>query len=297
MQGWKSELDALRRGLPPDAAAMADLQRANAEFARKAMLGFGPDSKTPGSKSGQRIVYNLSSAHVPAVLHGRYLNAYDIKTRLGQRGPSRLRQQIDEAIGMASGTRLEPEQIYFGAVELNGSGIRYFGDFCLVLRPDGQPQMMLITNSYDVHRDPVRSRVVALDDASATQHNRIVALASWQGQWPTDAPEMAVLKLAPVIVSARRRLTTAAVAAGVLSDEDYIEVARNGSFGAQDIEEVRLSAADAAAEARIADRIFRGPTPTLAETLWRHRRRGAERAAALQRVSVRVVTTIGRDRG
>lgn len=297
MQSWKTELDDFRRGLPPDAAAMADLQRANAEFARKAMLGFGPDINTHGSESGQRIVYNLSSAHVPAVLHNRYLNTYDAKTHLGKRGPSRLRQQIDAAIGVASGSGLKPEQIYFGAVELNGAGIRYFGDFCLVLKPDNQPQTMLITNSYDVHREPMRSQVVVRGDANATMGNRVATLADWQGQWPTDAPDMAVLKLASVIAAARRRLTIGAVAAGVLSDEDYIEVARDGSFGARDIEEVRLSVVDAAAEARIADRMFRGPSPTLAEALWRHRRRGAERAAARQGVAVRLVTTIGRDRG
>ena len=110
---------------------------------------------------------------------------------------------------------------------------------------------------------------------------------------------MAVVKILEGRADDRRRMTTGAVSQGVLSDEDYIEVPKRGSFAAKDLEECRLGAADAAAEARIADRLHNGPPPSFAELQWRHRRRVAEALLANgpDRVPVRVVVTVGRDRG
>lgn len=296
MQSWKDELKHFFSGAEPDPRSAIDMKQANGELIRKVMLGFGPDAARPDARTGQRLVFNVSSAHVPAVMLRGYFNTYDLKTIVGTRGPSRLRMQIDGAIA-ALGTGIGPKDIYFGAVELNGTGIRYFGDFCVVLTPDDRSELMLITNSYDVHRDPTRSSVFLAHDPIRTSDNRVATLRNWAGNWPQDAPDMVVLKLAALISSTRRRLTTGTIAANVLADEDYIEVARNGSFKAPDIEEIRLSPADAAADARIGDRSLSGPTPSLAEALWRKRRRGAELASAQARITTRVVVTSGRDRG
>lgn len=265
---------------------------------RNTMLGFGPDAQTPNTEAGQRLVYNVSSAHVGNVLDAKYLNGYDLKTILGTRGVARLRRQVDEIVAELAGAGQKPETTHYGAVELNGSGIRYFGDFCLVLKPaHDRTDLLLFTNSYDVHRQPARASAFVTGDATSTKQNRRAVLETWAGHWPADAPDMAVLKLAPAIATARRRLTVGRIACNILVDEDYVEVPRNGSFNAADIEEIRISAADAAAEARIADRLNAGPTPGLSELQWRHRRRGAERAALAKGLTVRVVLTLGRDRG
>ena len=80
----------------------------------------------------------------------------------------------------------------------------------------------------------------------------------------------------------------------VLSDEDYIEVLRIGSFGSSDLHEARVAAGDAAHETLISERLRAGPTPRYDALLWRQRRREAD--AALQRANVisKVVATTGR---
>jgi hypothetical protein len=267
-----------------------------------AMRGLGPDARNPSPESGMRLVYNISSAHLPALLGAggpnAYMNRYDLeRLRVGERPPSgpSLRKLVDEIIARVAGTA-DGSALYYGAVELNGAGIRYFGDACLVLtsRSVASQTVVLYRNSYDLARSPIRQRIMKhgakFKDAALREAQ---ALA---GQWPTDVPEMAASKVLDGGFSGERRLTSAMVSAGVLSDEDYLEVVRVGSFGSEDIEEIRVSAIDAGAEARIADRLMRGPTPSLAEMLWRHRRRAAERSSAKRKLTTRVVVTHGRAR-
>ena len=66
------------------------------------------------------------------------------------------------------------------------------------------------------------------------------------------------------------------------------------SFNAGDLAEVRVSAADAAAEADIAQREQAGESPAAHEVTWRDQRREARRALTRVGVPVRVVTTPGR---
>jgi hypothetical protein len=277
-------------------------RRADAGMIEGTMRGRGPDSRNPSPESGMRLVYNISSAHIPALLgHGgpnAYKNRYDLEAaRLGggpPPGPS-LRKLVDEIISRVAGTA-DGSTLYYGAVELNGAGIRYFGDVCLVLMPGSvaSQTVVLYRNSYDLARSPIRQRILKygakFKDAALREAQ---ALA---GHWPAQVPAMAASKVLDGGYSGERRLTTAMVSEGVLSDEDYLEVVRVGSFGRDDIEEIRVSAADAGAEARIADRLTRGPTPSLAEMIWRHRRRSAERSAAQRRLTTRVVVTHGRAR-
>lgn len=298
MTTWQKHLADFRLDIAPDPTTQSQFRNANCDMVRDAMVGYGPDASRPNPEAGQRLVYNLSSAHVGSTISGNYLNGYDLETVLGTRRTSRLRRQIDEIVAELAGTGQTPETIYYGAVELNGSGVRYFGDFCLVLKPDPErDDLLLLTNSYDVHRQPVRHQVFFCGDADLTKQRRQDVLKSWSGRWPADAPDMAVLKLAGTIAVTRRRLSIGMVAVNVLVDEDYLEVLRKGTFRAENIEEIRISAADAATEARIADRLRTGPAPSLSELQWRHRRRAAEAAAVAAGLKVRVVFTLGRDRG
>jgi hypothetical protein len=277
-------------------------RRADAGMIEGAMRGLGPDSRRPSPESGMRLVYNLSSAHIPALLGApgpnAYKNRYDLEAeRLGEGPPPgrSLRKLVDEVIARVVGTA-DGSALYYGAVELNGAGIRYFGDYCVVLTSDSvaSQTVVLYRNSYDLARSPIRQRIIkqgANFEEAAFREAQALA-----GRWPDQVPAMAAFKVLDGGYSGERRLTSAMVSAGVLSDEDYLEVVRVGSFGSGQIEEMRVSAADAGAEARIGDRMMRGPTPSLAEMLWRHRRRAAERSAARRRLTTRVVVTQGRAR-
>jgi hypothetical protein len=82
----------------------------------------------------------------------------------------------------------------------------------------------------------------------------------------------------------------------VLADEDYVEVLKIGSFSAEDVQEARVSAADAAVETRIGVELREGRTPRAEEIEWRQQRRAAFAALRAAGVPIRVVATTGRVR-
>lgn len=286
-------------------------RKADPELVSRAMAGFGPDSTTKKvPQSGMRVVCNISSAHVAAVLTGEsrgdprpYKNRYDLASpskdpqTLGAvvPTPQSLREKIDSVIANLASTS-DGKNFYYAAIELNGTGIRYFGDLCLVLKPEqtDTDTLVLFKNSYDLSRSPLREEVFvneSLDMAKA-----IAKAKELQGVWPDDVIYMAACKILDGANPTERRITTGTVSAGVLFDEDYLEVIRLKSFGASSLEEIRLSAQDVAVEGRVGDRLRSGPTPSYAELQWRHRRRGAERISAQVGVPTRVVATAGRTR-
>jgi hypothetical protein len=57
--------------------------------------------------------------------------------------------------------RVAKEDISFGAIETSGTGIRFYGDMCLVLKPppDMDQFLLIDRNSYDVTRNPIAQRV------------------------------------------------------------------------------------------------------------------------------------------
>jgi hypothetical protein len=160
------------------------------------------------------------------------------------------------------------KDFYYAAIELNGTGIRYFGDLCMVLKPDQTDAntLVLYKNSYDLSRSPLREETFvnnSLDIAKAIDKAKEL-----QGVWPDDVMDMAACKILDGANPTERRLTTGMVSAGVLLDEDYLEVIRLKSFGASSLEEIRLSAPDVAVEGRVADRLRSGPAPSFAELQW-----------------------------
>lgn len=285
-------------------------RRADAELVRLAMDGYGPDSNKKVPQSGMRVVCNISSAHIAAVLTGEargdpkpYKNRYDLAAQgrdpqtVGPVVPTplSLREQIDSVIASLVSTK-DGKDFYYAAIELNGTGIRYFGDLCMVLKPDRTDAntLVLYKNSYDLSRSPLREETFvnnSLDIAKAIDKAKEL-----RGVWPDDVMDMAACKILDGANPTERRLTTGMVSAGVLVDEDYLEVIRLKSFGASSLEEIRLSAPEVAVEGRVADRLRSGPAPSFAELQWRHRRRGAERISAQMSVPTRVVTTSGRAR-
>ncbi|OCJ66284.1 hypothetical protein A6U97_26495 [Agrobacterium tumefaciens] len=270
---------------------------ANINIIRQTVSGIGIDSGRRDPGSGIRVVFNLSSAHVQAFLGAGYKNCYDLigaSARLGGAPPkavSARRRRIDDAIAHVAGGGVKAETLYYGAIELNGAGMRYYGDMCLVLKADPTQTtgLILYRNSYDLDRDPLRSRIAGDAQKLQTEARQLA------GEW-CDAPDMVVCKIMDGAALMPRLMTSGHVSTGILSDEDYIEMPRSRSFTAGDLQEVRTASADVAAEARIADRQNHGPAPSLAQILWRRRRRDAERAFGATAIPVRVITSLGRVR-
>ncbi|NHN90495.1 hypothetical protein [Acetobacter sicerae] len=246
------------------------------------------------SKNASRAmcVVNISSEHVPGFCHGgshAYLNAYDL-VRLGKNpeAVSRTRKRVDQAL--AALVRQQAEDIYFVAAELNGTGIRFYGDICLVLQSAENlaGSVILESNSYDLVRAP--KSAMTKTDAELQREAR-----NMSGHWGKDLSDIAAIKIFAYRQS-QRRLTTGQVSDGLLDDEDYIEVLRVGSFSVKDIKEARLSAASVAQDGRIDERLRSGPIPDAASLKWRNQRRQAESSLVHYGVPVRVVSTTSRTR-
>jgi hypothetical protein len=308
-RNWLDRREAMLSEI--DDSSVKSYRSADAKLVSSAMAGFGLDSNTRRvPQSGMRVVCNISSAHIAAVLTGEsrgdpkpYKNRYDLASpsndpqTLGAvvATPQSLREKIDSVIASLAATG-NGRDFYYAAIELNGTGIRYFGDLCMVLKPEETDAntLVLFKNSYDLFRSPIREEIFV--NGSIDMGKAIERATELQGVWPDDVIEMAACKILDGANPTERRITTGTVSAGVLFDEDYLEVIRLRSFGTSSLEEIRVSSQDVAVEGRIADRVRSGPTPSYAELQWRHRRRGAERISAQMSVPTRVVATAGRTR-
>jgi hypothetical protein len=185
-----------------------------------------------------------------------------------------------------------PEKIYYAAAELNGSGVRFYGDICLVLDTVDASTLVLDRNSYDLMRPPMSTQFDTNDGAALGAEVRKIS-----GRWQQDLPAMAAVKVLATPRASGRRMTTGQISEGLLSDEDYVEVILTSSFEAGAVHEARLLASDVANEEHIARREMTGPPPTPTALQWQSRRRDAERALHSVNVPVRVVTETGRVRG
>lgn len=284
---WAATLAARMTRLDGDPVMPAGMAAANSDMVARVVAGMGPDSSRVSPESGARAVANMASDHAPAFCNPTgpkaYLNAHDLPHL---RTVSATRERVDAALPLPAG--YGAQDIYFLAIEINGTGVRFYGDLCLVLKPQATDKetRILNGNSYDLVRLPISLRT-ARDDGLRAEADRI-----W-GVWEDDLAAMAALKVFAARRS-ERRFTTGQVSDAILDDEDYLEVLRLGSFDARDLQEVRISAASAAAESDVAERMRHGPTPSAASLLWRQRRRDAVAAFDAAGVPVRVVSHSGR---
>lgn len=304
MPGWEDTFDALA-GRSGDAEINSYFE-ANKEVVRDTLAG-APAHGGGQSRQGICAVVNLPSRRAIAFLmppsagtgHGRYQNRYAHARTIGTPLPAGgARRDIDDALAdISADTALGAEDGHYAAMDLNGTGVRYFGDICLVLKPAtvGPQTLTLLRNSFDVRTLPA-SRTLENLTGTPWQHELGRILASWMGEWGRDGVHIAATKIMAHAPDTNRRMTTAHVSGGVLSDEDYIEVVMSHGFDPTAVAELRVTAEDAAAEALIGDRTRVGHPPSAAEALWRYRRRLVSRRAQSHGLAVRVVTTIGRAR-
>lgn len=272
---------------------------------RNVLRGVSPYSGSEKLAGAAHVVFNISSAHVPAFVEGKtdraYRNRYDLAAaRIG--GPSRstaapadARELIDKTLASLIGKK-NWKALYYGAVELNGAGIRYYGDVALILKrgPELDDTLVLDRNSFDLICAPLRATTHPDGhwcSASAAVQADLIA-----GKWGADLSDMAFCKLFSTARSEGRRITVGAISEGLLSDEDYLEVVRSASFDVADVAEARITAADAAIDGYVADGLRRGPHPDWSELLWRHRRRKADLALKEKGIRMHVVGSSGRVR-
>jgi hypothetical protein len=308
LPNWQEKLDETLENRPAGDARAYGL--ADAESIKRALVGLGPEDAANQASGGARIVFNISSAHVPAFVEASladgptpYKNGYDTgKLRIGAEPKDRTRRErMDRALACvvdavrdsdrSRSSACDPSTIYYGAVELNGTGVRFYGDVSLVLAGVNSETTILDRNSYDLLRAPLGTDAAYKD---SDDEDLCVAARRIAGRWGRDLAAIAALKVLSLRPVVGHRITTGDISDGLLRDEDYVEVLRLGSFAASDLQEARITAADVAREALVLERERHGSLASLASHAWVQQRRAAEAALARARVEVRIVTESGR---
>jgi hypothetical protein len=300
---WPKELKTFIRKAAACDSQLEEYADANRNACIDLVAGRDFYSGKQDIESGARMVVNISSAHIPAFCEASrngdvkpYKNGYDLgKFHLGSAPPSsvpRPREMVDAALPLSGASA---EDTYFGAVELFGSGIRFYGDVCLVIKKSvvAANTLVLDRNSFDLISAPLRDRI---NNASSPDAARAQEASKLAGDWKDDTGTMAALRVMQILGLRQRRYTSGQIAETIRQDEDYIEVIKKDSFGANALQEARLSANDAAYDSFTAERTIYGPPPRLESLMWRDRRRVAEQELLKEGVRVRVVTSSGRSR-
>jgi len=128
-----------------------------------------PHSPTPNPDQGIRVVVNLALRHAIAFFdtcsrlpgRGRYVNRVAATGRVGVKlTAATKRERVDRFVARTAqdlDRKVETHEIVYTAVELNATGIAYFGDLCLVLKWDDVPAdtLSLLHNSYDLAVAPI----------------------------------------------------------------------------------------------------------------------------------------------
>jgi hypothetical protein len=210
----------------------------------------------------------------------KYKNTYELKAGAGQdKAVNPRRRRIDDALfGKDCG-----RNYYYGALAIGGSGIRYYGEYCLVMDLDLTRAKLFDRNSWDLEFEPLANK----DKHAVIEH--------LSGEWK-DAEYIAKLKVLPQLAEVVRLTTTATVSDAVLRDESFIEIHYPEKFDAKDIYEVRESPSLSAIEQHLESRLRHRHPINLEECLWLTRRGHVKTMLGRARVKSRVVETTGRSR-
>jgi hypothetical protein len=232
--------------------------------------------------SGLRMVVNISAhALLSFLADRRYRNLYERPIIGGERkGPSPERMRVDQLLGFGNNAN----NYYFGAVVLGGTGVRFYGEYCMTLKstevaPDTQ---IIDRDSYDLLLPPLSNQPL------------LPLVQMLQGHWDADAVDMLTLKLLPELRGTNRLVTVGTVSEMILHDQEFVEVHKRGTILPESIEEVRQSPDEVAMEARILARANSGFPPTAVELCWLNRRDQVVRALEAEGIQYRIVTLHGR---
>jgi hypothetical protein len=235
---------------------------------------------------GLRMAVNIAAHALLLFLRdGRYKNAYERRAEMGDAAaPSATRIAVDTALFPPPASAAD---YYFGAAVLGGTGVRYYGEYCVVLKEDPQvvpdDTLVLDRNSYDVMFEPLKG---------CGPVDGIVKRL--RGQWDDGLVAIVKMRILPALGAAPRLATSGTASDVLLHDENFVEVHKQGTFGPGAVHEVRESAADAAVDADLSGRHQRGDALSVEESIWLHRRHEVARALAARHIRARIIVTTGR---
>jgi hypothetical protein len=233
--------------------------------------------------TGPRYIVNIpADALLSFFSEGRYKNCYDAPTVAGKRrGPSQTRKRVDQLLGFGD----KAKQYYFGAIATGGTGIRFYGQYAMVLKPEEVSDLTALfdRNSYDLVRTP-------LSDVD-NPHRLVRAL---RGVWRRDLVDLLSLRMLPSFRDLHRLLTAGSISEAILHDEDFVEAHRSGTFTPADLEEVRQAPEDQLIAAQLAEQRAAGAPLPLTALIWRQRRNQVARQLRTKKVPTRVVASSSR---
>lgn len=235
------------------------------------------------SDTGPRMVVNIGADALLSFLESNdYKNIYEMPVVGGQRRePTKERVEVDRLLELDR----QPLRCYFGAVALDGAGVRFYGEYCMVVGPGrvaGRNTRTFDRDSYDLLLAP-------LVGWSINRTRRLVA--ALRGNWDTDLVDMLIMKMLPRLPAAQHLITVGNISALVMSDQEFVEVHLLDKIRLVDLEEIRQTPNDAVVEATILARKRTGHSPSLVEMRWIEQRqqvmsRLAQRSIALRTVLV-----------
>lgn len=238
-----------------------------------------------GSATALNMAVNIPAhALLGFIADKTYKNTYERKREIGSDPGDKVnsrRQRVDTAL-----FGVEASKFYFGALALGGTGVRFYGEYCMILRHDTVPPdtKLMDRNSWDIEFPPLDG------------FDKAAVVASLKGTWSADAVAMATLKVIPQIRESVRLMTAGQVSEAILHDESFIEVHKRESFKPSDLHEIRESPVDAAIESQIVHRFERAAPPTLEEAIWVTRRVHVSYKLADSAIRSRFVASSGRER-
>lgn len=221
-----------------------------------------------GENARLHVIFNIGAdALREFTLTGDYKNVYEHPVVEGKElAPSKKRLSVDRIVGLDT-----PQNYYFCSLSVGGTGMRFYGEYCVVLRsPDDAVcvKRVLDRNSYDFVSPPLS---LILDGCTETEQRRLAAKLTCTFR-STDLGEMLSIKVLQHYARRPRLLTIGTVGEAVLSDEDYVEAFHEGKIKLKSVLEVRSHPYDEMTESSIEDRFERGEIITPEELQWTSRR-------------------------
>jgi hypothetical protein len=259
--------------------------QANAQYVSALALAKGEDARL-------HIVFNIGADALRSYLDtDDYKNTYEHPVVEGKRlAPSERRKHVDRVVGLD-----RPENFYFCAVSIGGTGMRFYGEYCVVLKSPQDEigvKRILDRNSYDFTCPPLARFL----DGQPLARQQEIASKLMCGFRSQDFGDMLSIKVLQHEGSRARLYTAGAVGQAVLFDEDYAEAYHAGKIWLASVLEVRSHPEDEMTESSIQSRHAAGETVSIEEQQWAARRRLAREAMERRDIRHRSVTGNGRGR-
>lgn len=238
------------------------------------------------------VVFNIGSDALRSFLEtDDYKNVYEHPVVEGRRlYPSEKRIEIDSICQL-----VPPKNYYFCALSVGGTGMRFYGEYCVVLKsPDDAASVkrVLDRNSYDFMSPPLSDIFSTLYESD---RQRLAARLMCEFR-STELGDMLSIKVLQHHGARPRLLTIGSVGDAVLSDEDYVEAYHQGKIRLATVLEIRSHPEDEMTESSIEDRFVRGEAVSAEELQWAARRRQVRKAMDEKGIRHRVATGNGRGR-